>query len=397
MERITELETELRSILESEGALTDEQVGRVEEVESELDTLYTQKRSDDARAKAENRLSQGKFSTNAAKAVETRSEMERYADWALTGKEYRATTTGEVNSLTDAAGGELVPLDLQNELIKRMNGVAAARQVCDVRSYGYDVEIARVADRPSIVAFTGQGADYDTINPEFDSVRSYAFKSAAESYLTEELAQDARPDVITEILESHADAHALFWDSQYLNAGVGGANGPEKIFDTTVSTDGLNVAQTAAIDTLTLDDLYAAYFDELPAQYRGGNFAWICHPTVESVLRREEDSTGRKLLTPQATGNDGDGGVLRTNILGFPLYVSTQAPSYSAAQANATIPAIMLMEKSSYRIFDRMPFLTQRDEYSKGSEGKVIFRSKMRSDGRWLAPYRSLAIRLRQS
>jgi len=38
---------------------------------------------------------------------------------------------------------------------------------------------------------------------------------------------------------------------------------------------------------------------------------------------------------------------------------------------------------------------TQRDEFSKGSEGMVIFRSKLRSDGRWLAPYRSVGIKIK--
>jgi len=85
------------------------------------------------------------------------------------------------------------------------------------------------------------------------------------------------------------------------------------------------------------------------------------------------------------------------NILGIPVIISTQAPTYADAQASAAVPACMLMDRSSYRIFDRLPMTTQRDEFSKGSEGKVVFRSKFRSDGRWLAPYRSVAIKLKQA
>jgi len=394
MDKIKELEAELRSILETEGALSDDQVARADEVEKELDSLMTEKRSNETRDRLETRLSKGKFEfTNLG--ADDNSALQRYADWALLGKEYRAAGDHSTSTSTDGQGGYLVPLDLQNELVKRMNGVAAARQVCDVRNYGFDVEIARVAERPSIVDFTGEGANYDAVGVTFDQIRSYAFKSAAESYITEELLQDARPEVISEILESHADAHALFWDGQYLASGAGGAAGPDKIFN--ASQTGLNVHTSATIDTIKLDDLYAAYFESLPAQYRSGNFAWVCHPTVESVLRQEEDTTGRKLLDTQAMGNASTNGVFNTSILGMPLYVSTQAPTYTAAKGDGTIPAIMLVEKSSYRIFDRLPFITQRDEYSKGSQGKVIFRSKMRSDGKWVAPWRSLGIALKQS
>jgi len=393
MDKIKELEAELRSILETEGALTEEQVARADDVEKELDELVTEKRSQETRERLETRLSKGKFEfTNVG--ADDKSAIQRYADWALTGAEYRAAGDHSTSTSTDGQGGYLVPLDLQNELVKKMNGVAAARQVCDVRNYGFDVEIARVAERPTIVDFTGEGGDYDAIGVTFDDVRSYAFKSAAESYITEELLQDARPEVVAEILESHAEAHGLFWDGQYLNSGAGGANGPDKIFNS--NQTGLNVHESETNDAIELDDLYAAYFETLPAQYRNGNFAWICHPTVEAVLRTENDLVGRKQLEPQAQGTAATNTLFSTTVLGMPLYVSTQAPTYAAAQASADVPAIMLIEKSSYRIFDRLPFITQRDEYSKGSQGKVIFRSKMRSDGKWIAPWRSLAIKLNQ-
>jgi hypothetical protein len=55
----------------------------------------------------------------------------------------------------------------------------------------------------------------------------------------------------------------------------------------------------------------------------------------------------------------------------------------------------MMLEKSSYRIFDRMPLRTLRDELTASATGQVKFLSKMRSDGRWLAPWRSVAINVK--
>ena len=392
---IGELQTELRSILETEGALTDEQVARVDEIESGIENLERLERDTQARSKAEARLSTASFSKPTA--AETRSDVERFADWAITGADYRAEVPGShaiTGGATDALqdGGYLVPLDLQSELVKKLNGLPGIRNAVDVRNYGFNVEIARVASRPSIVAFTGEGATYDPIDVDFDKVRSYSFKSAAESYITEELMQDARPQLIAEILESHVASHQLFWDDQYATAGVGGANGPEAIFDDGVS--GINTATTSAIDTITIDDLYDTYLGVLPAQYRNGSYSWVMHPTVEAELRTERDTTGRFSLLGQANGTDAT--LPGSTIAGIPVVISTNAPTMTAATAGSA-PAVMLMERSSYRIFDRMPMLTQRDEFSKGSTGEVVFRSKLRSDGRWLAPWTSVAINLKQS
>jgi len=383
---INDLQTELRGILETEGALTDEQVARVDAIETELAGLESEARSADARAKAEARLSKGNFSGGFSVKADTRSDVERFADWAI-GGDTRALSNG------GASGeGNLLPLDLQNELVKKLNGVPGIRQAVDVRTYGHDVEIARVASRPTITGFTGEEVAYGNFDPSFDKVRSYAFKSAVQTLISEELMQDARPAVLAEIMEAQMKAHALFWDKQYAVDGAGSSTGPEAIFDDSVAD--LNVMDTAAVDTITIDDLYTAYLEALPAQYRGGSFSWVMHPTVEAVLRTERDTTGRFSLLGQANGTDA--GLPGSTIAGIPVVISTNAPTLATAQAG-TAPAVMMMEKSAYRIFDRMPLLTQRDEFSYGATGQVAFRSKMRSDGRWLAPWTSVAVNLKQA
>ena len=42
----------------------------------------------------------------------------------------------------------------------------------------------------------------------------------------------------------------------------------------------------------------------------------------------------------------------------------------------------MMLEKSSYRVFDRMPLRTMRDEYTGASKGQVKFLNKMGADAR---------------
>ncbi len=378
----TELNTELRDILETEGSLSDEQVARVDAIETELAGLEADERSAAARAKAEERLNRPTFQAPAATG-DLKSEYERFADWAIAGKEDRALSVA-------ADGASLVPFDLQNELVKILNGVAGARQCVDVKTIGYDVEIARVASRPSITGFTGETVAYNDIESTFDSVRSYAFKSTAITTITEELMQDSRPAVLAEVMEAQMASHGLFWDSQYLVDGAGGSSGPEAIFN--AGQTGLNAMDTATSGEISLDDLLVAALEALPAQYRGGNFSFLMHPSTESVLRREKDESGRFQLLPQASGTDA--GMPGSTIHGIPVVISTQAPTLAEA-VNGDAPAVMMLEKSSYRIFDRMPMRTMRDEYTASATGQVKFLSKMRSDGRWLAPWRSVAINVK--
>ncbi|MCP4892457.1 MAG: phage major capsid protein, partial [Actinomycetales bacterium] len=218
----------------------------------------------------------------------------RFADWAIAGKEDR--------TLSNGSDGVLVPFDLQSELVTILNGVAGARQCVDVKTIGYDVEVARVASRPSITGYTGETVAYNDVESTFDSVRSYAFKSTAITTITEELMQDARPAVLAEIMSAQMDAHGLYWDKEYLVDGAGGAVGPEAIFN--AGQAGLNNTLTGTSGEISLDVLMIAALEGLPAQYRGGNFSFLMHPTVESVLRREKDESGRFQLLPQASGTD---------------------------------------------------------------------------------------------
>ena len=47
----------------------------------------------------------------------------------------------------------------------------------------------------------------------------------------------------------------------------------------------------------------------------------------------------------------------------------------------------VLAHTEDYGIFDRKGFEQQIDPYSRGDNGEVVFRTRMRSDGRWLRPY----------
>ena len=389
MNNINELNEELRSILATEGALSEEQCIRQNEIETEIRDLEAAKRDADTRAAITARLDKPSFGAVTVKDNDTRSEGARFADWAIAGDTRALAGLGN----TGAAGEDkLLPLDLQSEMIKVLNGVPGIRSAVDVRSYGHDVQIARVASRPTITGMTGEAEDYNAIAGSFDQIRSYAFKSTAQTAITEELMQDSRPAVLAEIMEAQMEAHSLYWDKQFAVDGVGGANGPEAIFDDSVV--GLNVHETASVNAFNVDDLYEAALVTLPAQYRGPGMSIVCHPTVEAALRLERDTTGRFSLLGQANGTDA--GIPGSTVAGMPIVISTNAPTLDEAQDGAK-PVAMLLNKASYRIFDRMPMSTLRDEFSLSATGQVNFLSKMRSDGRWLAPWRSVAINLKSS
>ena len=122
----------------------------------------------------------------------------------------------------------------------------------------------------------------------------------------------------------------------------------------------------------------------MPAKYWGLPKTWVMSPALyQHILGLTDDSgtTGRPLFLGRASGTIQDDFTLGS-LFGYPVLVSdaltdaTPAASYQA----------LLLERGSYVIADRQGIATQFDEFSKGAEGKVIWRTRMRSDGRWIRP-----------
>ena len=315
-----------------------------------------------------------------------------------------------------------IPVDLQAELIRLLPNKAVIRQFFQSRQYSNDVELQRVATRvageatfgagtANAVALTAEEAAYPQVSMALERVRVNNFKTAAKSTVTEEFMKDARGRAIAELLIQHNEEHARLWDRGYAS-GEGETDGPDPcweyrgdaagetgIEDFIPSTGGIGGAasQLVGIDTADsaaagtasktwVDALTSLRYDKIPAQYWGG-LRWMTNQVTFAALTKVLDAQGRPLFQPLLTGTPASSLEVGT-LLGLPVFVSNNLSG--AVTADDT--AMILAHQEDYCIFDRTGFSQQVDPYSEADTGEVVYRTRMRSDGRWLRPFAAGAI-----
>lgn len=307
-----------------------------------------------------------------------------------------------------------IPVDLQAELIRLLPNKAVIRQFFQSRQYNNDVELQRVATRvageatfgagtANSVALTEESEAYPQVSMALERVRVNNFKTAAKSKVTEEFMKDARGRAISELLMQHNEEHARLWDKGYAS-GDGDIDGPDPCWEyragaanTIGIEDFIPAAQFAAIDVddaaaaataskTWVDALAGLRYDKIPAQYWGG-LRWMTNQVTFAALTKVLDEQGRPLFQPLLTGTPANSLEVGT-LLGLPVFVSNNLSGTIANNKTAMI----LAHQEDYCIFDRTGFSQQVDPYTAADTGEVVYRTRMRSDGRWLRPFAAGAL-----
>lgn len=315
------------------------------------------------------------------------------------------------NSTYDAA----IPVDLQAELIRRLPERTVVRRFFQTRQYSNDVELQRVAQRVESatdadfkeagkVSIVNEAGAYPNVDMELERVRVNNFKTAAKSQVTEEFLRDARGRAVAELLLQHAEEHGLLWDRIYAGGG-GGTAGPAPCWaydaaDATVGIqDYIPAAQIRDIDkseaestagTNAAAEIVNAFtqlrYNDIPAQYWGG-LRWMMDQASFALLSKVIDANGRPLFQPLLTGTPASSLEVGT-ILGLPVFVGNNLGT--TAQAGET--CALLAHVEDYSIFDRSGFSQQVDPYTQADNGATVYRTRMRSDARWLRPFAAGAL-----
>jgi HK97 family phage major capsid protein len=305
---------------------------------------------------------------------------------------------------------DLLPVDLQDEMIRLFASRSNVAQAATVRSYASDAEIPMVTARATITDFTGEGVAYDNFDPDFGKLRIRAFKSAAETKITEEVISDNRGGAVDEILTQHGEAHAYFWETKYLGtAAAQNATAPDGLLAaeadiaSTFPDEALNgtVAiadiSTGSGDTTIADVTYQDLLDVtfgMPAKYWGLEKSWLMSPALfqHVIGLTDAGATGRPLFLPNATGTIQQSFNMGT-LFGYPVYVSdamTDATPAGSFQA-------VLLERGSYVVATRSQVTSQVDPFTNGASGITAFRTRMRADGRWMRPSSSARLQIAAS
>ena len=295
--------------------------------------------------------------------------------------------TADPYDTTDSAA--LVPVDLKNELIRRLPAMSGAMAASTVVTDDHDNEIAAVVNRIPTVGITAEGSAFTVAQATFDRIRFKAYRMALETQITLEMLQDNRPQAMAETLLQHVESYAEGWDAAYLatmnpaeasRTGPGGlcatkahidAAGATAINDTVMGSGDLAVADIVIQDLL---DVQAG----VPGRYRTGSKAWVFSPDVHARIIQTIDANDRMVFFPQSTGTLQEDPLSVGTLLGSPIYLSDHMPT-----AGASAVAALYLDKRSYRVSLRRTLQTQEDPYTNGGSGIVSYRSHMRADGQW--------------
>jgi len=395
------------SILSIDGELSVEQERELEQADTQLRSLSEQIKKAEVRESASEALQLPTYEPRTRKAavaptLDSRMVLQNNLRNAIRrgGINEDRAYTAPIDSANEAAS--LMPVDLQDEMIRLLANVSAVRQAATIRSYPNDVEIPAVSARATITAYTGEGTAYDAIGPEFSKLRIRSFKSAAETQVTEEVLNDSRGGVVAEILAQHAEAHGYFWETQFLGtAAAQGASNVDGILASDFSavpgapTDydagGGSTSGSTTFASVTYEDLVETAYG-MPAAYWGTPKSWIVGPAMyRALLELTDNTTGRPLFLPQATGTIQAPGAIG-NLLGYPVLVSDAMPAEAAGAF-----AAVLLSRESYVVADRVGINSQVDPYTYGGSGITAWRTFVRSDGRWLRPTSSSRLQLAAS
>ena len=400
------------ALLAVDGELTTDQVAELEKSDVEFRGLQAEIAKAETIASAKESLTAPSFEFRAERKPEQRSQQEIRTQFLSDLKQEMRSPGSFERREIDFGGNaaDLLPVDLQDEMIRLFGSLSNVAQAATVRSYASDAELPMETSRATITDFTGEGTAYDNFDPDYGKLRIRAFKSGAETKITEEVLADARGGIVDSILRQHGEAHAYFWETKYLSTATAqNATAPDGILAaeaniaSTFPDEALN--GTAAIadistgsgDTTIADVTYQDLLDVtfgMPAKYWGLEKSWLMSPALfqHVIGLTDAGTTGRPLFLPNATGNITQSFNMGT-LFGYPVYVSD---AMTDASPEGSFQAVLL-ERGSYVVATRSQVTSQVDPFTNGASGITAFRTRMRADGRWMRPSSSARLQIAAS
>lgn len=234
-----------------------------------------------------------------------------------------------LNTLTDAAGGILVPEVLRDALIEKVNRQAAALSLSQVERINSNRAQWPVYKGRPTVEFVDEGADKPITGAEFGSHTVNIKKIAAIVVYTEEMLEDARIDPQVLINDDLEKQIAQFVDSHMLGVHAGGADATA-FFNTSFddSADATQAALQNTTQTVELgasNDAFALALSEAMELVESNGYnpnGFVAAFDAKRQLRDARDNDGRPLYRESFNGEvptlEGLRLSFSTNLDGFP-------------------------------------------------------------------------------
>lgn len=264
-------------------------------------------------------------------------------------------------SSTAARGSDTVPTSIGQMVESRVSIAGLLDRGLNVlrTASGESIHIPRGATR-SQFSRVAEGATIPKSDPTLAGVDLGAFKYAAIAQASFEYLTDADIDVTRLVGKSFGDSADVLLERLV----VTGSDGSNDIAGGIV--DSANVADLAAVDAITADEVVDAYF-ALPAAYRRDAVFVFSSTALQAIRKLKASGSGEYLM-------DWTGPV--PTILGAPVL---QSPFFGDLEADTVVGAFMVPESYTLRMAGGLT-IVRSDEYG-FDEDLASWKARIRCDG----------------
>lgn len=338
--------------------------------------------------------------------VYTPTQVEGFLQLGLSVAELKAT---QVES-QDVLGGYLVPEDFRDQMIQRMLGLVAMRQMAEV--------ITTISDRVTVPVSTGGDDQYTgavrwtkvdesptgveaATNATYGQVTIFAHTIMGHVAVSKNLMEDAQGalSILPQLNRQFADSLAIFEDTQFLIGN--GVGGPQGVLQNATTggpyTYGYGTVQTQNSGNATA--LTADGFKNMPyqiaTQYRQAGARWLMSRGSVRVLKTLKDGQNNylwanrdlQLLTgqpPQLEGYE----ISETETLASPT--TAQVTTYTA-----NVYPVIFVTKGAYQIVDKVGMDVQRyDDSTTAKSNQIVLVARRRLGGQVILPWGIAAMKV---
>lgn len=284
----------------------------------------------------------------------------------------------------DTLGGYIVPVDFQEEVLRRIRGMTVMRGRAATSTTSRDrLELPKLIGGDSQFTTSVRVTWVSEVPAAGDSATELEWGTEeiqihtvmAETFLSRNLVEDAAVDLVGELTDAYGEAQAIDEDNRFLTGN--GAGVPQGILiNGTTPVTGVTVKNSGSPTGLTADGLIALQY-AIASQYRG-NAVWILNRASIEQIRKFKTGDGAYIWQDSFQGGE------PANLLGNPVLEQEIMPAVAAGNH-----PVLFGDPRGYRIVDRIGMSVERFLDSETARrNRVLYVMRRRLGGQITHPER---------
>lgn len=286
-----------------------------------------------------------------------------------------------LSKATAGAGGNLVPTDMYNQIIRSLRFLGSVQSLATVINTDSG-DALNIPSNPThgTATWTAENVGFTASDEVFGTAQLSAYKAGRTVIVSEELLEDSAFGLDSFLATEFGESIGALEETAYV---IGDGSGKPSGLLATNATANITLATAAVGNTTTFNyaALVTAIFT-LPAQYRAGA-SFIVNDTSARNLYLMVDSQGRPLWNVNMAADGPD------TFLGYPIYTHPDVP----APAISVISLLFGNWAKAYLIRRVDGFHLQRQSELYSNTGQVGFRGWERVDGKVVLAAAGIALK----